>query len=167
MRSLYGHRGRGFTLLEVALASVMGGLMLIACLSLFRAMSTSDRFQSTRAARIHEMALAQVALRRGMLGIVMGSATAPCVTREGEAERLLELQIEAFEQANERTTGEDEDESAGEPASLDGGDILTEQEVREQEIADATEIDEPERILRERIVLEFENTASLRAMAEA
>lgn len=74
---------RGFTLLEVSLAILLGSMVLLMSLGLFAAMDRSQARQTSRMNRALEMATARAALTRAMSSLIM---------RDGEPPREDEMQ---------------------------------------------------------------------------
>ncbi|MEM7755992.1 MAG: hypothetical protein AAF297_10195, partial [Planctomycetota bacterium] len=66
---------RAFTLLETVLATMIGGMVVLACVGLFTAVSRADGAFASRAASVTEFATAQRTLRRALLGLVMMPAS--------------------------------------------------------------------------------------------
>lgn len=65
------HHARGFTMIEVTLASLIGGMVLLGAVGVFRAMSTAERVFGQRYERQTELAVTQAAMRRAMLMLVI------------------------------------------------------------------------------------------------
>lgn len=63
--------GRGFTLLETALAASVGGLVIVGATVLFGAVSRSEATLNEVSRATHETALTQQALRRALTSLVM------------------------------------------------------------------------------------------------
>jgi len=81
-------RVRGFTLAEVVLASVIGGVVVLATVGLFSAVSRADEAFAARAAAYTEFATTQRAVRRALLGLVMMPASER--PEPAEVQRLVE-----------------------------------------------------------------------------
>lgn len=73
---------RGFTLVELTLALVLGGAVLLACLGLLTAIVSSDRALETRYNAFHELGILEQAYNRAMVGLVLVSSTS------GDGEQL-------------------------------------------------------------------------------
>jgi prepilin-type N-terminal cleavage/methylation domain-containing protein len=68
---LRGSPARGFTLLETILATVIGALVLAGAVSLFTALSRSERTMSRASQHLEDLALTQQVLRRSCMTMVL------------------------------------------------------------------------------------------------
>jgi type II secretory pathway pseudopilin PulG len=66
---------RGFTLLETALATVIGAMIVLACVGLFTAVNRAETALSRRASEVTEFAMTQRTIRRALLTLVMMPAS--------------------------------------------------------------------------------------------
>jgi len=76
--------GRGFTLLETALAMVIGAMVLVIASGLFVAMGNAERSFAMANERSSEMAVTQTAVRRAFMRLVM--APNSTAVREGQVD---------------------------------------------------------------------------------
>ncbi len=68
---------RGFTLVEMALASVIGAAVLLGCFSVFAASSRMDRAFNNRFERSNDLHITQMTMRRAFLALQMEENQAP------------------------------------------------------------------------------------------
>jgi prepilin-type N-terminal cleavage/methylation domain-containing protein len=64
---------KGFTLMEMVLASVIGGILLLACLGLFGAMDRADRALAVRHRQAEDMATLHLAMERAFSNLLMAT----------------------------------------------------------------------------------------------
>lgn len=69
-------RARGFTIIETVLAVVVGGLVIMGCVSVFLAANRAERAFSSRFERTNELWTTQLAVRRTFLQLLMEEQTA-------------------------------------------------------------------------------------------
>ncbi len=67
----------GFTMLELSLAALIGGLIVMACFGIFNAMDRADRTLRSRFDQSEQLANLQVIMRRTFVSLVMSSNTEP------------------------------------------------------------------------------------------
>lgn len=80
------HRRRGFTLLETVLAAVLGALVIIASMALFRVIERSDKRSLAQLEQNNEFAMAHKTIARAMSMLLMSDEPAP---NERETDEFL------------------------------------------------------------------------------
>lgn len=84
MTTIHRHRlaRRGFTLLELALAALVGGMIVMACFGVFRAMDSADRVLKNRFDQSAQLARLQTIMRRTFVNLAMSPRTEPRPARQ-------------------------------------------------------------------------------------
>lgn len=75
--------GRAFTLIETVLAVVIGGLVLLGCVSVFLTAARTEKAYAQRFERTNELWTTQLAVRRTFLGLLMDGDTSAAPTGAG------------------------------------------------------------------------------------
>lgn len=79
----YRHPRSGFTLIETVLAVVIGGMVLLGCVSVFLASARAEKAYSQRFDRTGELWTTQLAVRRTFLSLLMDEQSAAAPTGTG------------------------------------------------------------------------------------
>ena len=169
MSGLRTSAGRGFTLLEIVLASVIGSIILLSAMMVFRAMAASDRVMQAKFESIHDAAITHGALRRSMTRLILANQDALSLTEPGGDDNVLGIgdnggngppPDDRDEQNNqggdESQTGEEQDEQGqGAAGAGDADGTVT-----------ADTLSDTDNIGRARLVLGRDWPPSLRRMVE-
>lgn len=89
------NRGRGFTLLETILASVIGSFVLLACFSLFVSMSRIEGSMNRASRQMEELALTQQIFRKSFMTIAL-------IGEQALESRVSELAVDGIVPESER-----------------------------------------------------------------
>ncbi|MEM0983036.1 MAG: prepilin-type N-terminal cleavage/methylation domain-containing protein [Planctomycetota bacterium] len=145
---------RGFTLVELVLASVIGSLVLLGALAVFRLIETSDRSMQARFESTQETAIAHQAIQRSLMRLVLADEDSVSLTERSPEEALDEDQAEqAADDATSRNSGDDAAASDEPDADEDDDDFEL--------------LNDQDRIERPRLVLEREWSETMARMAQA
>ena len=80
---------RGFTLIEVVLASVIGSIVLFGAVAIFYTLAAADRVMQSKFESMHDAAITHGALRRSMTRLVLANEDARSLTEAEAAEAAL------------------------------------------------------------------------------
>lgn len=93
-----GRTGRGFSLLEVMLATVLGGLLLVSCLALLRVMQVADERAARRAELANQLELTHRTLGNAFRTLIMSPMPVPEYDEdEGEEPELPSGEVYRFD----------------------------------------------------------------------
>lgn len=84
-------RSRGFTIIETVLATVVGALVLLGCVSVFLATNRAERAFSTRFERTSELWTTQLAMRRSFLQLLVDEQAPTPQAAQAQAEEYPRL----------------------------------------------------------------------------